>query len=121
MVFVPLASRDDPSPSFHNISSHLAPLWPIYTSFIDHDRGGSREHIYAVGIITGIGGKEYGLESEICIFCKAYDCESRALSRQIFNIKDLVVVFFSILINTNMFPFPMNNLYLIRVIHCFYP
>ena len=40
---------------------------------------------------------------------------------QCFNIKDLVVVFFSIYVNTNMLSFPINNLWLMWVIYCFSP
>ena len=46
-----------------------------------HDRRGSREHLHAVGIIIGIGGKEYGLVSETCRVCRFCDCESKRIVR----------------------------------------
>ena len=57
-----LGVGDDPSPSSQIISTPLGPRWHIYTSFIDHDRRGPREHLYVVEIIAGIGGKECGCE-----------------------------------------------------------
>ena len=46
-----------------------------------HDGRRSREHIYGARIINGIGGKEYGLVSEICRVCRACDCESKGIVR----------------------------------------
>ena len=75
-----LGVGDDPSPSSQIISTPLAPLWLIYTCFMDHDMiRGSREYLYVARIIIGIGGKEYGLVSEIRRVCIACDCESTAL------------------------------------------
>ena len=49
---------------------------------MDHDMGGPREHLYVVGIIIDIGGKEYGLVSDIFRVCRACDCESKGIVRK---------------------------------------
>ena len=81
MEFIPLASRDDPSPSSLNISIPLGPIWTIYTIFMDHGRRGPREHLYVAEIIVGIGGKECGCVSDICRVCRVCGSESKCIVR----------------------------------------
>ena len=47
--------------------------------------------------------------------------ESRKLEGISLNIKDLVVILSLIFINTNVFSFPIDDVYSIHVVYCFSP
>ena len=53
-----LTYRDHSLPSSQKISTHLGFLWPINESYVDHVKDRPREHPYAIGLKSGIGGKE---------------------------------------------------------------
>ena len=53
-----LTPVDHSIPSSQNISTHLGFLWPIKASYMEHLKERPREHACAIGLKSGIGGKE---------------------------------------------------------------